>query len=82
VFLEGIAFNVPPIFSPEGGIEDFEFHIEEVDMLATIGFIDGRIPHYLPQEPDVYQSIESKVTGLQANLDATNVPIAIQDKIL
>jgi len=66
---------VPPLLSPQRGSSDMKFHIEEVNISTRIEFIDGRVPHHPSHKPDVRQSIETEVLGLQADSDdAANVP--------
>jgi len=75
--MEGVAFNVLQVLSLQGGIGYSGFHIDEVYMPSRVGFIDGTILHYSSQEPDVRQSIETEVLGLQADLDVVDVPTSV-----
>lgn len=66
----------PPLSPPGGPWED------EVDIWASVGFVDGIIPCHAPPQMDLVKTIENEVVGFQGDLDASNVPITVQSKIL
>jgi hypothetical protein len=66
-----------PTLSPLGGPSQ-----DEVDIFAGVGFVDGMIPRHAPTPIDLVQTIEKEVLGFQGDLDAANVPITVQSKIL
>jgi hypothetical protein len=75
--------NSPPYHSPSDEAHDFDSHCVTVNMWEVgVGFVEGRIPEPTCHIPNLAWVIESEVVGLQSDLDAANVPISVQDKIL